>query len=413
MPPVGEIIPIELKKVEHPDEVTPESLKKDLADMGLICDETQTKKLSERIAAVRKDLKSTDLHTFLIARPTPSFAWLSDENGTSVETELAATTSAGAQGLVPYVAATDPAVQRLYALLGSDDPDTRRYVEHLVQDDPVAGELHEKVNDPDQSARSFVERLAAADGTRPLTAAVAQFDSFALTHFATLAQLSLTPAALGSWTVGTEQICNSVSAMLKVIQEKDYYASLKAEYGRKHKTWPGREGSQHKDEPDIKTGDAIHDFYKQALSETAKMTFKDLNRRDAEGFISKAIGPPDDLAKNDYQKKDSMLLFLAENYNDSTREADGVGVITLEWEIEIKDYKRKSKHGGDSHRVILDIKSRSISYSGAAGFSDMCEDNKYLTKECNSICAKLKKWYGENPGKGTWPTSNKTCPEAS
>lgn len=67
----------------------------------------------------------------------------------------------------------------------------------------------------------------------------------------------------------------------------------------------------------------------------------------------------------------SIVIYLVDNYNESTGVADGIGVLFFSWTLKITDYKRKTKDGGDTHPTSLMVKSGAVLYSDP---SVLCND---------------------------------------
>jgi hypothetical protein len=97
------------------------------------------------------------------------------------------------------------------------------------------------------------------------------------------------------------------------------------------------------------------------VATTASATLiKGLDKDAIEAVLANAIAP---LAQDttDYDKSDSRVIFLVDNYNPNTSEADAIGVLTIEWHLVIKDYKVKKQ--APTHDTTITIKSRSVLYS--------------------------------------------------
>jgi hypothetical protein len=100
--------------------------------------------------------------------------------------------------------------------------------------------------------------------------------------------------------------------------------------------------------------------------------------------LSNVISPLQDSQLENYDQSDSRVIFLVDNYNASTGYGDGVGVLFVAWRLQITDYHRKSKHGGDTHPTNLTINAGSVLYS----------DPNILCADYNSVL----KQFGINPG---------------
>jgi hypothetical protein len=64
-----------------------------------------------------------------------------------------------------------------------------------------------------------------------------------------------------------------------------------------------------------------------------------------------------------YDEPGSRAIMLVENYNQTTGYADAIGVVSVDWRLQITDWQRKTKEGGDTHPTVLNISARSALYS--------------------------------------------------
>ncbi len=99
--------------------------------------------------------------------------------------------------------------------------------------------------------------------------------------------------------------------------------------------------------------------------------------------FSNAIQPLADANLQNYNQAGSRAIMLVENYNTSTGYADAVGVVSVDWNLQISDWKRKTKDGGDTHPTVLKVSARSVLYSD-------------VTLLCQHYTAVLKQ-FGINP----------------
>jgi len=89
--------------------------------------------------------------------------------------------------------------------------------------------------------------------------------------------------------------------------------------------------------------DAVKSLFVQVGTTASATLIKGLNKDSIESVRSNAISPLNDTNAKNYDVSDSRVIFLVDNYNPSTSEADGVGILTIEWHLVIKDYKQKKK----------------------------------------------------------------------
>ncbi|RUR72797.1 hypothetical protein ACF3DV_16225 [Chlorogloeopsis fritschii PCC 9212] len=106
--------------------------------------------------------------------------------------------------------------------------------------------------------------------------------------------------------------------------------------------------------------DSIKSLFVNVGTIASASLVKGLDKDSIESVLSNAIAPINDANVQDYDVSDSRVIFLVENYNPETREADAIGVLTINWHLVIKDYKKKK----DSlkHDTTLTIWSRSVLY---------------------------------------------------
>lgn len=109
--------------------------------------------------------------------------------------------------------------------------------------------------------------------------------------------------------------------------------------------------------------DAIKEAFKELATTASAALVKGLNKDSIESIFSNAIAPLNDKNARDYDKKNSRVVFLVENYDPASREAEGIGALAVEWHLMIKDYKEKKKL---SHDTELKIEARSILYGDLA-----------------------------------------------
>jgi hypothetical protein len=109
--------------------------------------------------------------------------------------------------------------------------------------------------------------------------------------------------------------------------------------------------------------DAIKTLFIQVGVAASATLVNGLDKASMESVLSNAIAPLSDSQASNYDPGWlSRVIFLVENYDPSTQNADGVGVLTIEWHLTIKDYREKSKDA-PQHDTSLTIKARSVLYS--------------------------------------------------
>jgi hypothetical protein len=107
--------------------------------------------------------------------------------------------------------------------------------------------------------------------------------------------------------------------------------------------------------------DAIKKLFVEVGTTASSTLVKGLDKASFESVLSNAIAPLTEGGVENYHVADSRVIFLVENYDPASGEADAVGVLTIWWELTIKDYKEKKQT--TKHDTTLTIKGRSVLYS--------------------------------------------------
>ncbi|MCC3775143.1 hypothetical protein [Streptomyces sp. UNOB3_S3] len=393
--------------------MTPQSLKLDLADVGLHCEETHNDILQQDIVDVRSALQPSSLQAFLIAGSTEIVSARAAKLRTGARQVLTARLTSGAHELVDVLADADQKIQNLLLILGSAKAGTHGFVKELIAGDRAGQELFSAVNAPHKSARPFVEQLVARSGRGGrLTKWVSGYGSPALSLLARLAELDQEPLATSTWTPDpTGGITGPYMTMLGNVIYGEHFDQLRKRYEAVSQPFPGIEAPYDPGTKRMKTGDAIVKFFKDTCQGVITTVAQQVDKGDLEALITTYIEPV--MSQDDYVLPGDRFIYLAQDYDAQQQLAFGVGIVSLHYELTVKDYKRKSKHGGDTHDVTLPMHARGIQYPGAVGFSNACLDNRYVTGKCESCCRDAKDWYRDNPQYGTWPADNKDCPPVS
>ncbi|MEU8517667.1 hypothetical protein AB0C76_39740 [Kitasatospora sp. NPDC048722] len=388
-------------------------MRKDMHNVGLTCEDTSPENLEKGIESVRSVLSPSPLQSFMIAGRIGRFSEEAAQLGVDVRQVLSAGLTDGAHEVVDAVADADPKVQNLLWILGSKRAGTRAFVEELIVDDRAGQELFSALNAPDKSARSFIEQLVAGSGRGGRIADwVASFESPAVSLLARLAQLDQEPLAVTTWTPDPlGAITGPYMTMLGNIQYPANFEKIKQRYKDKQLPFPGITTKFDPGKKQMKTSNLIIEFFKNTCQGVVTTVAKAVDKKDLEALITTYIEPQ--TSGDDYVMEKDRFIYLAQNYNAQDQTADGVGIVSLHYNLTVKAYRQKDKYGGDTHDVTLPMTARGIQYPGAIGFSNLCLDNRYVTGSCESCCQDAKTWYEQNPLKGKWPADNKECPPVS
>jgi hypothetical protein len=118
--------------------------------------------------------------------------------------------------------------------------------------------------------------------------------------------------------------------------------------------------------------DAIKEMFINVSVNASATLVKGLNKASMESVLSNAIAPLTDKNAQDYNPgPQSRVIFLVENYDPGSGNADAVGVLTLWWDLKIVDYKEKKK--SPQHDTTLTVRTRSVLYSSVEAM-----DSDYL-----------------------------------
>jgi hypothetical protein len=166
----------------------------------------------------------------------------------------------------------------------------------------------------------------------------------------------LAEASTGNWEPDSTGF--GYATILEYIQYGDHFDWLLANQ-------PGFTGTVVK--PPAYTGrydtiDAVKRMFATVATDASSALIKGLNKASIESVLSNAIAPLNDANAQNYAPgPDSRVIFLVENYNPDTQEAAGVGVLSIWWDLTIKDYKEKKKN--PQHDTTLTVRCRAVLYS--------------------------------------------------
>ncbi len=158
-------------------------------------------------------------------------------------------------------------------------------------------------------------------------------------------------AATGNWTIKNI----GYSADLELIQYKAHFDWLAATF----KGFAGRT-SNDKYTNRYESVASIKNFFRDTTTSASAAVVKGVNKSSLEAAMSNAIEPLNDTNAKDYDKRDSRVLFLVDNYDEKKNEADAIGVLTVEWHLLIKDYKVKKE--ALKYDTELEVNVRAVLY---------------------------------------------------
>ena len=187
---------------------------------------------------------------------------------------------------------------------------------------------------------------------------------------------SLVTAAKANWTISTSG--DGYGPNLEIIQYPDHFNCL-----YENRDLNGFTGTI--DNPPPYTGnypnaEAIQKLFINVCTTASATVVKDVDQDSMRATLTNVIQPLANANLSNYNVSGSRAIFLVDNYNQSTKVADALGVLFVNWNLAIRDYKRKSKDGGDTHPVSLTVRAGSVLY----------DDPKKLCADYNWVLATFK-----------------------
>jgi hypothetical protein len=166
-------------------------------------------------------------------------------------------------------------------------------------------------------------------------------------------------AAVGNWT--ENDTAEGWAPNLAVIQYSSHFTWLMSQAGS-----IGFQGVV--DAPPAYTGnypnaEAIQKLFINVGVTASSTVVKGIDKDTMTAVFTNAIQPLTGANLTNYDVPGCRSIMLVENYNHSTGYADAIGVVSVDWRLQIKDWQRKTKEGGDTHPTVLNISARSALYS--------------------------------------------------
>jgi hypothetical protein len=166
-------------------------------------------------------------------------------------------------------------------------------------------------------------------------------------------------AAIGNWT--EDDSAQGYAPNLEVIQFPAHFDWLMSQQGSSG--FPGVSNFPPAYTGNYPNAEAIQTLFINVAYAASSVVVKGVDKATMEAVFSNVIQPLTDGNIDNYDKPGSRVIMLAENYNTTTGYADAIGFVAVDWRLQISDYKRKTKDGGDTHPTVLTISSRSALYS--------------------------------------------------
>ncbi len=158
----------------------------------------------------------------------------------------------------------------------------------------------------------------------------------------------------GPWEEGA---VGKFKAELLVIQEIDNYNYLK-EHAR---DFPYAEEPKKEIKGQASTVEAIKEMFTKAAATCTAATVQGIDRVTLNATFSNAlVGLNESAFEKDYDVTNNRVVTLLYNYDPEKGECDGVGIVTCDWRLRIRNYKEKKQE--PRHETILSISARSVLY---------------------------------------------------
>lgn len=176
----------------------------------------------------------------------------------------------------------------------------------------------------------------------------------------------------GSWEEGA---AGQYTSKLLVLQEIDNYNYLK----ENTKDFPYAEEPEKEIKQQVSTIDAIKEMFLEAATACTAATVQGIDKTTLDATFSNAlVGLNESAFEEDYDVTNNRVITLLYNYDHEKGDCDGVGIVTCDWRLRIRNYKEKKKD--PKHETILNISARSLLY----------EDEKTLDSHYAIVQSRIK-----------------------
>jgi len=117
----------------------------------------------------------------------------------------------------------------------------------------------------------------------------------------------------------------------------------------------------------VTTVDAIQNLFYSVTKLASGAVSAGITWDSIKSILVRAIQANMDTDPANYSDVDHRVIHYAglEQRPDGTWETDYLGVLRLDWNISVQNYKHKAKHGGDTHKATVSATARSIEFSDA------------------------------------------------
>jgi hypothetical protein len=334
---------------------TPPEMRSQLRRVGLGCGDLTDESLQYSIDTIRANFPTLPQanDSYLIGEPVDHASF---EAGTVL---------AGVRDLLPVIEAAPRSTQLLVNFLASTNPGTRAFVRQLFDGDTAALDLQAQVVASRPEAETFVGRLADAgqDAFLPL---VEEVGSPGLRFLANLADTDLQPTAVGTWVPKAGGVWGEAQMTTMYKNWDRMAANMGADFIGVHNTWPS--GSEK-----YTTNDAFEALFVRVSLQASAALVAGLAKPDMEAMLANRVKENTGHDPNNYDTGwKPMTVFLVGDYNPADQTSAGVGFLSLNYRVQIKDFRKKSK---DSHNPNTTIDGR----CQACMFGDMTTFDEHAT----------------------------------
>ncbi|MEU5442869.1 lectin [Streptomyces griseofuscus] len=330
-----------------PSKVEVEILQKELHKVGLTCEQTSEKTLQRYIDEIRGQLPTGGTaEVFCIAERVPA----------------ASVAPAAAASFIHEVSSYSLEGDTIDSELISGHDGLDSFLGFILKDNP--------------GGQEFVSQIAGVNyGDRDFGQQFAENNPEGVHFLATLAEQNIVPTASGTWVVDDQAGRRTTSDLTELVVAKRWEAL------NQKKPKSDRATCKKGEQPDKRWGqtgyrkesytlegtsaDAIKKKYRQLGTNISAAIVEGISKEGIEATLTNQISPlqEESFKSNDYDtRKDGVdreiLVCLVRNPSRKTNQ--GVGILSVTWRLQIKNYK--SKKSATRHDASLDFTMRSILY---------------------------------------------------
>lgn len=145
----------------------------------------------------------------------------------------------------------------------------------------------------------------------------------------------------------------------------------------KYTTFPGQKSYQEYKNNET-TAKAVKDIFVKIASNISSALISGLDKPSMEATLARIISPVPDTATDYDSGLQNRSIKLVLDYDKEHQEAEGIGVVNVEYRLTIKDYKDKKSHHNES---VLTVTVRAATYTDPQELKDEVEYLKTYFKD--------------------------------